>query len=61
MCERAKTGQNKRSKPAEIVKNDHFFDFFRVKTANIRRKIIFPGATSQDLMNSTDYFEILDE
>ena len=52
-------GQNELSEPSEIVKNDHFVDFLGVKNANIWWKMIVLGATSQDLMNSIDYVEIL--
>ena len=52
-------GQNELSEPSEIVKNDHFFDFLGVKSANIQWKIIILYETSQDLMNPIDYLEIL--
>ena len=54
-------GQNELSEPSEVVKNDNFFDFLGVKSANIWWKMIVLGATSQDLMNSIDYSEILDK
>ena len=53
--------QNGAWEPAKILKNGHFWDFLGVKSTNMRWKIIVLGRTSQDLMNSINYSEILDK